>query len=61
MARNDLDAVLIVDTYHGFRDHDRMMRAVFLALKPGGRLVIIDGEAPSGRPRTEYHRLHHPR
>lgn len=55
---NDLDAVLIVDTYHEFRDYDRMMQALFRALKPGGRLVIIDGEAPSGRPRTEYHRLH---
>jgi predicted methyltransferase len=55
---NDLDAVLIVDTYHEFRDYDRMMKAVFRALKPGGRLVIIDGEGPSGRPRTEYHRLH---
>ncbi|MGH9938152.1 MAG: methyltransferase domain-containing protein [Blastocatellia bacterium] len=55
---NDLDAVLIVDTYHEFREYDRMMQAVFRALKPGGRLVIIDGEGPSGRPRTEYHRLH---
>jgi hypothetical protein len=35
-----------------------MMQSVLHALKPGGRLVIIDGEGPSGRPRTEYHRLH---
>jgi hypothetical protein len=35
-----------------------MMQAVFRALKGGGRLVIIDGEGPAGRPRTEYHRLH---
>jgi predicted methyltransferase len=55
---NDLDAVLIVDTYHEFREYDRMTQAVFRALKPGGRLVIIDGEGPAGRPRTEYHRLH---
>lgn len=55
---NDLDAVLIVDSYHEFREYDRIMQAVFRSLKPGGRLVIIDGEAPSGRPRTEYHRLH---
>ncbi|HZS04679.1 MAG TPA: methyltransferase domain-containing protein [Blastocatellia bacterium] len=55
---NGLDAALIVDSYHEFREYDRLMQAVFRALKPGGRLVIIDGEAPSGRPRTEYHRLH---
>jgi predicted methyltransferase len=55
---NELDVVLIVDTYHEFRDYDRMMEAIFRALKPGGRLAIIDGEGPSGRPRAEYHRLH---
>lgn len=54
----DLDAVLIVDSYHEFRDYDRIMQAVFRALKPGGRLGLIDGEGPAGRPRTEYHRLH---
>jgi SAM-dependent methyltransferase len=54
----DLDAVLIVDTYHEFREYDRMMQAVLRALKPGGRLALIDGEGPPGRPRTEYHRLH---
>jgi predicted methyltransferase len=53
-----LDAVLIVDTYHEFRDYDQTMQAVFRALKPGGRLVVIDGEGPTGRARTEYHRLH---
>ncbi|GEM_PF-1171887 len=54
----DLDLVLIVDSYHEFRDYDRIMQAVFRALKPGGRLGLIDGEEPSGKPRTEYHRLH---
>lgn len=55
---NDLDAVLIVDTYHEFREYEQMMQAVWRALKPGGRLVIIDGAGPADRPRTEYHRLH---
>ena len=55
---DSLDSVLIVDSYHEFRDYDRMTQSVVHALKPGGRLVIIDGEGPSGRPRTEYHRLH---
>lgn len=53
-----LDAVLIVDTYHEFREYDRMMQSVFRALKSGGQLGLIDGEGPAGRPRTEYHRLH---
>jgi predicted methyltransferase len=55
---DDLDAVLIVDTYHEFRAYEQMLQAVWRALKPGGRLVIIDGEGPADRPRTEYHRLH---
>jgi predicted methyltransferase len=54
----DLDAILIVDTYHEFREFDQMMQNVLRALRPGGRLVIIDGEGPTGKPRTEYHRLH---
>jgi predicted methyltransferase len=53
-----LDSVLIVDAYHEFREYERMMQATLHAMKPGARLVIIDGEAPSGRARTEYHRLH---
>ncbi len=55
---NNLDAVLIVDTYHEFREYEQTMQAVLKALKPGGRLVLIDGEGPASRPRTEYHRLH---
>jgi predicted methyltransferase len=55
---NDLDAVLIVDSYHEFREYNQIAQAVFRSLKPGGRMVIIDGEGPAGRPRTEYHRLH---
>lgn len=53
-----LDAVLIVDAYHEFRDYDAMLQAIRRALVPGGRLVIIDGDGPAGRPRTDYHRLH---
>jgi predicted methyltransferase len=55
---NELDAVLIVDTYHEFREYTQTLQAVWRALKPRGRLVLIDGEGPAGRPRTEYHRLH---
>lgn len=54
----DLDVVLIVDAYHEFRAYDRILQSVFRALKSGGKLGLIDGEGPAGRPRTEYHRLH---
>jgi predicted methyltransferase len=54
----DLDAALIVDAYHEFRNYDAMLQAVHRALVPGGRLVIIDGDGPADRPRAEYHRLH---
>jgi predicted methyltransferase len=54
----DLDVVLIVDAYHEFRQYDRILQSVFRAMKSGGRLGLIDGEAPAGRPRAEYHRLH---
>ncbi len=55
---NNLDVVLIVDTDHEIREYEHMMQVVFRAMKPGGRLAIIDGEGETGRPRTEYHRLH---
>jgi ubiquinone/menaquinone biosynthesis C-methylase UbiE len=37
-----LDAVLIANTYHEFRNPRVMIGHVFRSLRPGGRLVIID-------------------
>ena len=37
-----LDAVLMVDAYHEVEPHAEMLRHVFAALKPGGRLVMVD-------------------
>ena len=37
-----LDAVLVVDAYHEMTEHTAMMDAIYRALKPGGRLVILD-------------------
>jgi predicted methyltransferase len=53
-----LDAVLVVDAYHEFREYDGMLAKMFGALRPGGRFVVIDGEAPEGRARTDYFSLH---
>jgi len=37
-----LDAALIVNAYHEFTAVDAMLRGLARALKPGGRLVIVD-------------------
>ena len=55
---NDLDSVLIVDSYHEFREFDRMMQAIFRAMRPGGRCDCHRRRSAVGRQRTEYHRLH---
>lgn len=53
-----LDVVLVVNSYHEWRDYDRMLRHLFATLKPGGFLAIIDGVAEPGKPRTEYYSRH---
>jgi len=50
------DAIFIRDVYHHFPDPAAMNRSLFAALKPGGRLAIIDfvpepgSKLPSGAP-----------
>lgn len=53
-----LDAALIVNAYHEMRDHDAMLAAIFHALKPGGRLGIIDAGTEPGEDRETYFRRH---
>lgn len=53
-----VDAVLVVNAYHEMKAYDAMLRGFYQALKPGGRLVIIEPNAKSGRPRTEYQNEH---
>lgn len=42
LADSLLDAALIVNAYHEFTEPAAMLRALARALKPGGRLVIVD-------------------
>lgn len=42
LPANRLDAAILLDTYHHLNFPDVTMRAVRRALKPGGRLFIID-------------------
>jgi predicted methyltransferase len=53
-----VDVVLVVNSYHEWRDYNAMLQGLFRALKPGGLLGLIDAEAPTGRPRSEYYERH---
>ena len=53
-----VEVVLIVNAYHEMRDYDAMLAALFRALKPGGRLAIIDGAIENGQKRESYFERH---
>ena len=53
-----LDAILVVNSYHEWREYGRMLEHLSAALKPGGLLAIIDGVAEPGKPRAEYYSRH---
>jgi ubiquinone/menaquinone biosynthesis C-methylase UbiE len=42
----ELDAVLVVDTYHEMTEHAAMLAGMLRALKPGARLVLLDFRPP---------------
>lgn len=46
---NSVDAVLLVDAYHEFSHPYEMLEGIYKALKPGGRLILVEyrGEDPS--------------
>lgn len=46
-----LDAALIVNAYHEMTEHRAMLRHIKAALKPGGRLVILEPLSGPMRPR----------
>ena len=57
LPAGQIDRVLILETYHHFDYPDKMLAAVAKALKPGGRLVVVEyykrPEAmPNGRAMT---------
>jgi predicted methyltransferase len=53
-----LDAVLIVNAYHEMRESDAMLRSLRAALKPGGRLAIIDAGGDDRHDREQHRREH---
>ncbi|UCC84369.1 MAG: class I SAM-dependent methyltransferase [Gemmatimonadota bacterium] len=42
LPERSLDAVLVVDAYHEMTEYEAMLSGMYKALKPGGRLVILD-------------------
>lgn len=49
---NQLNAVIILDTYHEMDDHDKILQHIKNSLKPGGRLVMCEAIADTRRSAT---------
>jgi ubiquinone/menaquinone biosynthesis C-methylase UbiE len=49
LPENSVDAILLVDAYHEFSHPYEMLSGIHKALKPGGKLVLVEyrGEDPS--------------
>lgn len=58
LASGSLDAILLVKAYHEFSHYDMMVSSFLEALRPGGRLAVIDYIAEPGKPRSEYMEHH---
>jgi ubiquinone/menaquinone biosynthesis C-methylase UbiE len=43
LPADSLDGILIVESYHHFAKYESMLEHMLTALKPGGRLMILDG------------------
>jgi ubiquinone/menaquinone biosynthesis C-methylase UbiE len=56
LPENTLDLILLVDVYHEFSQPQRMLRKMREALKPDGRLILLEyrKEDPSIPIRTEH-------
>lgn len=60
LPERTLDAALIVNAYHEMEQHQSILAGLRRALKPDGRLVIVEPVTPSrrGRPRLDEVRSH---
>jgi ubiquinone/menaquinone biosynthesis C-methylase UbiE len=58
LPAQSVDAVLVMNSYHEFADHDAILAGIMRALKPGGLLALIDGVAEDGHPRDYYDGTH---
>ncbi len=60
LPADSLTAVLVVDSYHHFSQHQAMTQQIRKALKPGGRLVVADYSRTDHRdlPRADQLKIH---
>lgn len=49
LAEASVDRILVVDTWHHLSDRVRYARALYQALRPGGRLLVVDFTLETGR------------
>lgn len=42
LPKDKLDVVIIMDTYHEMTDYESILQHVYKALKPGGKLLIVE-------------------
>ncbi len=49
LPKESIDIAFICDTYHHFEYPESMMKSVRLALRPGGRLIVVDFRRVPGR------------
>ncbi len=60
LPANSLDAIVILDTYHEMKDHDKILQHILTSLRKGGRLVICEPIADKRRnlPRADQEGKH---
>jgi len=54
LGESSLDAIVVVDAFHGFTHPDAMLAGFYRSLRPGGRVAVLDRTARLGLKSSEY-------
>ena len=54
-----IDAVVVLNSYHEFTQYRAMLAAIKRALRPGGRLVLVDNDAFATDQSRDWQASHH--